>query len=111
MTNDTAGDRTPNSASTPNPPMPAAPDLLLLDELRRLDASMAADGSKHDRVIGLITMCIGLGVQTPKAIVATLTQLDFKARHIGIKLREGMGPNSERHYWWRDADGQLRLHE
>lgn len=96
----------PPSAATPKPPgFDAA-----LDALRQLDAQLALDCNKHDRVITLITACLVAGIASPGMIVANLVKLGFNRGHIWRLMKDGTGLNPARHRWWCDADGNLRLH-
>jgi hypothetical protein len=51
------------------------------------------------------------GINTGPPIIATLHELGFNKRHVGLWLHEMTGDDSESHHWWRDDNGRYHCHD
>ena len=71
--------------------------------LRELDDMCGCN--KNDSVIALTCACIDAGINTGSHIIATLRQLGYNVRHIGMMLHHNTGNNSERYLWTRSETG------
>jgi len=81
----------------------------LIAELRGLDDACGPKANKYHRVITLISACILSGVNTGTQIVEAITQAGFTKRYVGLQLSAGLGTDSARHWWTKDADGRYQL--
>ena len=79
--------------------------------LRELWLRCGADTSKHEQARILIMACIEGGVGSGKRIVGILSKIGFNARHIGATLDRQCGSNPDLHDWWKDDEGNYRLHQ
>lgn len=80
-------------------------DNAIFDLLRKVDSTIATE-DKNVRVDTLIAVCILEGVKGGKRIIAILHHLDFNKSHVGIRLEHGCGTNPERHFWFKNSDGE-----
>lgn len=88
-----------------------APPLTLKQRLQGLLSELGDGCIKHDQVRVLIAACISEGVTKGTDIIATIAALGFDRSHVGMWLARERGSNAKRYRWFKDGDGQYRLHE
>ncbi len=76
---------------------PAAAMFRRIEALR--DDCIQRGCNKHDQVQALVPACIDEGIATGPEIIATLGEIGFNERHVGIQLHANLD-----HFWQRDSD-------
>lgn len=80
-------------------------DNAIFDTLRKVNSKIATK-DKNVRVNTLIAVCIEEGVKSGKWIVEILTAEGFNKKHVGMRLKHGCGTNPERHFWFKNTNGE-----
>lgn len=81
---------------------------MTLEELR--DRLAADRVNKNEQAIVMIEACLDTGIRQGNEIRTKLIKLGFNGRSIGIQLRTNAGLDPERHRWFKDENGDYRLH-
>lgn len=100
-----------NASKRPDPLATKELEYAFFEGLRALWLRCGADTSKHDQARILIMACIDGGVGNGSRIVGILSKIGFNARHIGATLDRQCGSNPDLHDWWKDDEGNYRLHQ
>lgn len=74
------------------------------------DRLVAAGANKRDQVITLIEECLREGMRDGTAIRQQLIGLGYDGQFVGIQLSKNAGPSPMRHQWFKDENGDYRLH-
>lgn len=68
-----------------------------------------ADANANERLVNVITACIGAGFNTAGAIIATSMTFGFSRGHVGAVLSKSTAGKSNVPNWRRDAEKQYSL--
>ncbi|QCB41013.1 hypothetical protein E5673_01205 [Sphingomonas sp. PAMC26645] len=68
-----------------------------------------ADANSNERLVNVITACIGAGFTTAGAIIATSMTFGFSRGHVGAVLSGSTAGKSKVPNWRRDAEKQYSL--
>jgi len=82
----------------------------LAQRLQGLLGELGNDCNTHEKVCALIEACIGDGVTNGSDIIAAIAPLGFNRRYVGMWLARERGSDAMRYSWFKDGDGQYRLH-
>lgn len=82
----------------------------VLSRLRELQASLTDSDNKHGQAVTLIRACLIEGINTGSAIIATLTELGYDAKHAGIMLNKHCGNDPKAYHWAKLTDDTYRAH-
>ena len=68
-----------------------------------------ADANANERLVNVITACIGAGFTTAGSIIATSMTFGFSRGHVGAVLSNSTAGKSKVPNWRRDAEKQYGL--